>query len=336
MKIKINNNLIVSNNSKPLLIAEISANHNGSKKKFLNHILQAKQNGADLVKIQTYEPQDMIIDKNFKIKKGLWKNKKLWKLYEEAMTPFEWHYDAFKLAKKKGIELFSTPFSVRGVKFLKQFKPKIYKIASFEITDLNLINEVAKEMRPIIISTGLASNKEIKEAINTIRKWHNKIIVLYCVSSYPAKLEEVNFNRIKELEKITKVKNIGFSDHTKGVIAPTISLTFGACMIEKHFKLSEKTKSHDLTFSVSSNELQLLRKNIDDAYLLLKTNKKITNNDSLFFRRSIYATKNIIKGEILTEDNMACYRPFLGKSANKYNNLLGKKAVKNFKRGKLI
>ncbi len=336
MKIKINNNLVVSNNSKPLLIAEISANHGGSKKKFLNHILQAKQNGADLVKIQTYEPQDMIIDKNFKIRKGLWKNKKLWKLYEEAMTPFEWHYDAFKLAKKNGIELFSTPFSVRGVKFLKQFKPKIYKIASFEITDLNLINEVAKELRPIIISTGLASNKEIKDAINTIRKWHNKIIVLYCVSSYPAKLEEVNFKKIKELEKITKVKNIGFSDHTKGVIASTISLTFGACIIEKHFKLSEKTKSHDSTFSVSSNELQLLRKNIDDVYLLIKTNREKANNDSLFFRRSIYATKNITKGEILTKNNMACYRPFLGKSANKYNNLLGKKAVKNFKRGKLI
>ena len=336
MKIKINNNLVVSNNSKPLLIAEISANHGGSKKKFLNHILQAKQNGADLVKIQTYEPQDMIIDKNFKIRKGLWKNKKLWKLYEEAMTPFEWHYDAFKLAKKNGIELFSTPFSVRGVKFLKQFKPKIYKIASFEITDLNLINEVAKELRPIIISTGLASNKEIKDAINTIRKWHNKIIVLYCVSSYPAKLEEVNFKKIKELEKITKVKNIGFSDHTKGVIASTISLTFGACIIEKHFKLSEKTKSHDSTFSVSSNELQLLRKNIDDVYLLIKTNREKANKDSLFFRRSIYATKNITKGEILTKNNMACYRPFLGKSANKYNNLLGKKAVKNFKRGKLI
>lgn len=336
MEIKINKNLIISNKSKPLLIAEISANHCGSKKKFLDHILQAKLNGADLVKIQTYEPQDMIIDKNFKIKKGLWKNKNLWKLYKEAMTPFDWHYDAFKLAKKKRIELFSTPFSVRGVNFLKKFKPKLYKIASFEITDLNLINEIAKQMKPIIISTGLATDKEIKEAIKTIRKWHNKIIILYCVSSYPAQLEEINFDRINKLKKLTRIKNIGFSDHTKGVIASTMSLAYGACVIERHFKLSEKTKSHDSAFSSSSKELFLLRKNIDDSFQILKKNKKKINKDSIFFRRSIYATKKIMKGDILTKKNIGCYRPFIGISANKYNKLLGKKAIKNFKRGSLI
>ena len=143
-------------------------------------------------------------------KKGLWRNQNLWKLYQKAKTPYAWHYDAFKITKKEKIELFSTPFSVKALKFLKQFKPKLYKISSFELTDYNLINEIAKLKKPIIISTGMANLKEINGALKIIRKWHNKIILMYCVSSYPTKLEEVNFKKISLIKNNTNISNVGF------------------------------------------------------------------------------------------------------------------------------
>ena len=198
MNIKINNQLNISKKSRTLIIAEISANHCGSKSNFLKHIIEANKNGADLVKIQTYEPQDMIINKKYIIKKGLWKKKNLWNLYKQAQTPFKWHYDAFKIAKKNKIELFSTPFSIRALDFLKKFNPNIYKISSFEITDLNLINEVAKKRKPIIISTGLSNKKEILSALRVIKKYHDKVIILYCVSGYPTPLAEISFERLKK------------------------------------------------------------------------------------------------------------------------------------------
>ena len=155
------------------------------KKNFLNHILKAKEFGADIVKIQTYEPQDMVVHKNFKIKSGLWKEKNLWGLYKKACTPFSWHKDAFNLAKKNKIKLFSSPFSLRSLNFLKTFKPPMYKIASFELTDHKLVNEIAKLKKPIILSTGLSTISEIRSSINIIKKYHNKIVLLYCVSGYP-------------------------------------------------------------------------------------------------------------------------------------------------------
>ena len=190
--IKIGKKLAISSRLRTLIIAEISANHCGSKKSFLKHILAAHKFGADLIKIQTYEPQDMVLKKNFTIKEGLWKKSNLWNLYRKAQTPFDWHYDAFKLAKKYKFELFSTPFSVRAVNFLKKFKPNLYKISSFEITDHNLITEIAKTKKPIILSTGMSSIKEIKSALKIIKKYHNKIIVLYCVSGYPTPLKDIN------------------------------------------------------------------------------------------------------------------------------------------------
>jgi len=336
MIIKINKKLKIGPSLKPLLIAEISANHAGSKKNFLKHIVKAKQSGADLIKIQTYEAEDMIINKKFKINKGLWKNKRLWQLYEEAKTPFDWHHEAFKIAKKNNIELFSTPFSVRSLNFLKKFKPNIYKIASFEITDLNLINEIAKTKKPVILSTGLATEKEIKFAVSVIKKYHNKIILMYCVSSYPASNSEIDFRKIERLKKITKINNIGFSDHTLGLVAPTLSLAHGVCAIEKHYKISDKVISHDSKFSLSSNGFKELKKNIEIANQIYSSKEKKENKSSIFFRRSVFSTKDIKKGEKFTNKNVSCYRPFIGICASNYKKILSKKAKINIKSNSVI
>ena len=331
MEIKINDRIKLSPNSRPLIIAEVSANHCGSKKQFLKHILNAKKCGADLVKIQTYEPNDMLVDKKFIIKKGLWKNNNLWKLYQKAQTPYEWHYDAFKLAKKNKIELFSTPFSVKSLNFLKKFKPKVYKISSFELTDHNLINEVAKLNKPIIISTGLAHINEIKAALKIIRKWHKKIILMYCVSSYPAKLEEVNFKQIKMLSKETGISNIGFSDHTVGISAAIASFSNGVRIVEKHFKLNGENKSPDQSFSINEDQIKQLRLEFDRLDKIYSKNLNLETKNSLFFRRSIYAISKIKKNEKFSKKNIACFRPFIGLCASNYFKLLGKRSKRNIK-----
>lgn len=309
-----------------LIIAEISANHCGSKKKFLEHIIQANECGADMVKIQTYEPQDMVVEKKFKLRKGLWKGENLWSLYKKACTPFDWHKDAFNLAKRKKISLFSTPFSLRSLKFLKEFKPKFYKVASFELTDHKLINEISKLNVPIILSTGLASMNEIHAALKVIRKHHNKIILLYCVSGYPTKLEDVNFKNLTNLRKKTKVRNIGFSDHTLGVSASLDAIDNKAFLIEKHFTLKKNSSSPDATFSITPFELKILKE-----YSIYKSKKKIKSSfnsekNSQIFRRSIYAIRDINKGEIFTENNIQSFRPNIGVCASNYFKLLKKKS----------
>ena len=330
--IKINNKLSFSANGPPLLIAEISSNHCGSKSLFLKHIIQAAKNGADLVKIQTYEPEDMLVNKEFKIKTGLWKNKKLYNLYKKACTPFDWHHEAFKLAKKNKILLFSSPFSERAFNFLKKFNPQVYKIASFEITDLNLINMIAKTKKPIILSTGLASNKEILNAVKLIKQYHNKIILLHCVSGYPTPIEEANLQNINELKKITGVKHVGFSDHTKSIYASTIASTYNICAIEKHFIINKKLKSPDRTFSITPKELSSLKNNIKMNHLMkLKTPKK-SENPSKVFRRSIFSIQNIKKNEIFTKNNIGCFRPMIGIGSENYFTVLGKKSKINIKK----
>ena len=329
MSISISKQLTISKNSRTLIIAEISANHCGSKSNFLKHIIEAKKNGADLVKIQTYEPQDMVINKKYVIRKGLWKKKNLWNLYKQAQTPFKWHYDAFKLAKKNKIELFSTPFSVRALNFLKNFNPNIYKISSFEITDLNLINEIAKKRKPIIISTGLSEINEILTALKVIKKYHNNIIILYCVSGYPTPLKEINFEKIKKIKDETGVKFIGFSDHTQGIDASILSLSHDVKIIEKHFTLNKFSKSPDAKFSISPNELRDLKRMTVSYDLINRKKKSIRTNSekpSQIFRRSIYAVKDIKKNEIFNQKNIGCFRPKDGVSADYFFKIIGKKS----------
>ena len=339
MKIKIGKKLDFNFNGPPLLIAEVSANHCGSKKIFLDHIISAKRNGADLVKIQTYEENDMVVDKNYKIKSGLWRNKNLYKLYSKAKTPFKWHHAAFNLAKRNNIILFSTPFSIRAFKFLKKFNPPLYKISSFEITDLNLIKEVAKTKKPIILSTGLATLREIKNAIKTVKLYHSKIIILHCISGYPTPIKDINLKKIDFLKKELKTNFIGLSDHTKNIESAASASILGISAIEKHFILNKKLKSPDSSFSIDPKELNKLRNRIQfNAKILGNENFNIKKSElsSLFFRRSIFAIKDISKNEKLNIKNIGCFRPNIGISADNYFKVMGKKVKKNIKKNNPI
>lgn len=320
---------------RPIIITEISGNHNGSKKSFLSHIKIAAKNGADIIKIQTYEPKDITLkkfDKNFKIKKGTWKGQYLWDLYKKAHTPFTWHGEAFKLAKKLKIPIFSSPFSKRAVDLLEKLRVPIYKIASFEITDLELIKYIAKKRKPIIISTGMANLFEIKRAINCIKKYNNKITILYCVSGYPSTEQDINLKSLNRLKKTFKNYKIGLSDHTDDIYSSFAATTLGVSVIEKHFIISKKIKSADNKFSIDPRQLQHLKKGIKKICLSLgKENlglKKVEKN-SLKLRRSIFSIKDIKKGEKFNRDNIRSYRPKIGVGSEYFETLIGKKSKKN-------
>ena len=327
--IKLEKNFSFNYNQVPKIIAEISGNHGGSKKKFLNLIKSACINGADLIKIQTYEPQDITIKSNLKgfyIKKGIWRNKHLWDLYKEACTPYAWHKDAFKLAKKYKKIIFSSPFSIKAVDFLERLGCQLYKIASFEITDLKLINYIASKKKPIIISTGMATNKEIKNAIKEINKFHNKVIVLHCVSSYPTKLEDTNLKRILKLKSIYKRNLIGLSDHTDDIISSIASMPLDIVAIEKHYKLSDKDKTPDSLFSITPKKLKKLKEYILSIHKALYKKNKSDDVANKILRRSIFATANIDKNEKITKKNIDTFRPKIGIPAEFYFDILGKKA----------
>lgn len=335
MKIKLKNNLIISKKSRPLIIAEISGNHNGDKKLFLKHIIKAAKNGADLVKIQTYEPQDITLNNNekkFKIKNGIWKNKNLWSLYRKAQTPFRWHHDAFKIAKKNKINLFSTPFSLRAVDFLEKFNVPLYKISSFELNDYMLVNKIASTKKPIIISTGTSNFKEISAAIKIIEKYHKKIIILHCVSGYPTKEEDMNLLRIKDLQNKFKRYIVGLSDHTNDINTSLASIPLGAKLIEKHFIISNKIKSEDALFSINPNQLAELKKKTKIYFHSVfdqKENKIKINN---FFKRSLFFTKNLKKNSIIKESDIISLRPFIGVSSSKYLKVIGKRLKRDVKK----
>ena len=320
-------------NLKPLIIAEISANHGGSKKKFLNLIKSAKKNGADLIKIQTYEAKDITI-RNTRVGKL-----DLWNLYSKAKTPLSWHNEAFKLARKLQITLFSTPFSVRAVQFLEKCNVKLYKISSFEITDFLLIDAIAKTKKPIILSTGMASLNEIKAAIRCIKKYHSKITILHCVSGYPTKVENINLSRLIMMKKIFKDFNIGLSDHTNDINSSIASCCLGATMVEKHYILSKADKSYDKDFSINPEQLKELSvfSNIIHKNLFNQKNyNKVFNNKgedhSKSFRRSIFLTKNIKKGEKITLSNVSTYRPSVGIKSENIFKVIGKDINKNKKK----
>ena len=338
MKIKINKKKEFDTNKPPLIIAEISGNHCGSKKLFLKHIMEAAKVGADLIKIQTYEPNDITIKskkKIYKIKRGLWKNKYLWDLYEDAHTPYNWHLDAFKLAKKLGVTIFSSPFSLKAVDFLEKLKVPLYKLASIEITDLNLVSRIAQTRKPIIISTGCATIKDIKECLKIIRKVHNKVILLHCVSKYPTLDHEANIAKIKILKKKFKNILIGLSDHTDDIYSSIAATSVGVVLIEKHFIIDKKIKSHDKKFSIDKLKFLELKKATKKVHTILnsKIHDKIPNKEH---RRSIYASKDIKKNEKITKKNIVSLRPNIGICASRYFKILNKKAKKNIERNSPI
>ena len=331
MNIKINKNIIFSYRNPPIIIAEISGNHNGKRKKFMELIKKAYDSGADMVKIQSYEPKDITLNlttKKFIINYGIWKGKNLWKLYKKAHTPFSWHKSAFNYAKKRKKIIFSTPFSIRAVDLLEKLKVPLYKIASFELTDISLIDYVASKKKPIIISSGMANKNELILAIKTIKKYHNKIIILHCISDYPTQLKDTNLARINYLKKLFPNCLIGISDHTKDLISSIAATSIGVVAIEKHFKDNKSLSSVDSEFSVDSKMLNKLKESTVALKSSLKKLKKKNPNEKKFkfLRRSLFAAKNICKNETFSRKNIQSLRPKIGICSSKYFQILNKKA----------
>jgi pseudaminic acid synthase len=321
----------------PCFLAEISANHNGSLLHAKRLIETAKKYGADAVKLQTYTPDTMTIKSNkpdFKIKGGLWNGKTLWDLYEKAQTPFEWHKELFDYAKKLKITCFSTPFDESAVDLLESLNCPFYKIASFEMNHIPLIKRVAKTKKPIIISTGMANLKEIDLAYKTAKKNGAKeIILLYCVSNYPSNISDFNINNIRILKKRYNCK-VGFSDHSTNNKVVAAAIAAGAEVIEKHIAAEGQKKGFDLAFSLKGKEIKDYAQVIKETSLMMGKKYFFRNrseNQSLQFRRSIYAVANIKKGEKFTKKNIRVIRPGFGIQPAYFEKLINKKSPFNIK-----
>jgi pseudaminic acid synthase len=322
---------------KTYFIAEISANHNGSLQQAKKIIHTAKKYGADAVKLQTYTPDTMTIKSNksdFKIKGGLWDGKTLWDLYEKAQTPFEWHKELFDYAKKLKITCFSTPFDESAVDLLESLNCPFYKVASFEMNHIPLIKRIAQTKKKIIISTGMANLKEIDLAYKTAKNNGAKeIILLYCVSNYPSKISDFNFNNIKILKERYNCR-VGFSDHSIDNKVVAAAIVAGAEVIEKHIALEGQKKGFDLAFSLKGKEIKSYAQVIKDTSLMMGKKYFFRNkseNHSLQFRRSIYAVSNIKKGEKFTKKNIRVIRPGFGIQPFYYEKLIYKKSPSNIK-----
>ncbi len=322
------------------IIAELSANHNGSLQTALDSIKAAKEIGANAIKLQTYTADTLTLNshkEDFMIKGGtLWDGKSLYALYKEAHTPWEWHKELFAYARQLDIDIFSSPFDKSAVDFLEKFDPPAYKIASFEITDYELVRYVASKGKPIIISTGVATLEEINDVVSLCRQeGNNKIVLLKCTSAYPAPLESANLVMIKDIAKRFGVVS-GFSDHTLGITAPIAAVALGAKVIEKHFILDKSIGGADVEFSLDKEEFAQMIKAVRDTEKLLgivdytmDENKK----QSRRFSRSLYIAKDIKKGDIFTDKNIRSVRPGYGMHPKYINDILGTTATKSYEFG---
>lgn len=325
------------------IIAELSANHGGKIEIAKETIKAAKDIGANAIKLQTYTADTLTLNsdnEDFIIKGGtLWDNKKLYDLYQEAYLPWEWHKELFDYARSIDIDIFSTPFDKSAVDFLEQFNPSAYKIASFEITDYELIRYTASKGKPIIISTGIATIDEIQDAVDICKSvGNNDIILLKCTSAYPAALEDANLLTIPNLSQTFGVI-AGFSDHTLGIIAPVVATTLGAKVIEKHFILDKSICGADADFSLDKKEFEEMIKAVRDAEKLMgKVDYSMTEKKkkSRQFARSLYVSKDIKEGEIITEENIRSVRPGYGLHPKYLNEVLGKKVHKNYLFGERV
>lgn len=319
------------------IIAELSANHNGSLQVALDAIKAAKECGANAIKLQTYTANTMTLDCNkddFIIKGGtLWDGKKLYDLYKEAYTPWEWHEKLFAYAREIDIDIFSTPFDKSAVDFLEQFNPSCYKIASFEITDYELVRYTASKKKPIIISTGIATKEEIKDVVNICREVGNEdIVLLKCTSAYPASLKDANLLTIPHLAKTFGVVS-GFSDHTLGTTAPIVAISLGAKVIEKHFILDKSIGGADADFSLDKKEFKDMVKAVRDAEKLLGNVDYSAKKSGRQFSRSLYVSQDIKKGEVFSEKNIRSVRPGFGMHPKYLKEILGKVATKDYEFG---
>ena len=328
------------NNNSVFIVAELSANHNQSKQIAIDTIRAAKKAGADAIKLQTYTPDTLTINsdkKDFIINNGsIWDGQNYYDLYKTAYTPWEWHEELYQVAKEENLICFSSPFDVSAVDFLEELNNPIYKIASFEITDIPLIKYVASKMKPVILSTGIATKSDIELAINTIRDVGNEnITLLKCTSSYPAPLSESNLTMIDQLRKDFSVR-VGLSDHTEGYIAPTVAVSLGAKLIEKHFILDKKIGGPDASFSLDFGEFKNMVNHIRDAEKTIGvksydlTQKQIKGRD---FSRSLYIVEDVKAGEKITTKNVKSIRPGFGLHPKHFDKVLGKRFNKNLSKG---
>ncbi|MDD3325358.1 MAG: pseudaminic acid synthase [Sulfurospirillaceae bacterium] len=328
------------NGTKTLIIAELSANHGNSLDIAKETIRAAKKAGADAIKLQTYTADTLTLNcdkEDFIVKGGtLWDSKTFYELYKEAYTPWEWHKELFEVAKEEGLLCFSTPFDKSAVDFLEQFDPPAYKVASFEVTDYELVRYIASKQKPIIISTGIATLQEMKDVVSLCKNEGNHdIILLKCTSSYPALLEDANLKTILDLRERFGVL-AGFSDHTLGITAPVVAVALGAKVIEKHFILDKSIGGADASFSLDVEEFSQMVNAVREAEKLLgKPTYSFYEKDikGRQFSRSLYVAKDIKKGEIFTHENIRSVRPGYGLHPKYLDEILGKKARVNFSFG---
>lgn len=321
------------------IIAEMSANHAGSYAHAKELIHAAKEAGADCIKIQTYTPDTLTINcdnKYFRIQGGTWSGQTLYQLYEKAYTPWEWQADLKAEAEKIGIDFFSTPYDKTSVDFLEGIGVEFYKIASFELVDIPFIQYVASTGKPMILSTGMASLDEIREAAEAVRSMGNEqFALLYCTSAYPAAADQMNLRTMADMKELFGVP-VGLSDHSLGSAAAVTAAAMGAAIIEKHFCLGKEYENPDVSFSMNPDEFKQMVDDIRQAEQAIgnvRYGPSQQEKGNMIFRRSIFCTQDIKKGECLTEQNVKIIRPGYGMAPKFYPHILGAAAVKDIQRG---
>lgn len=322
------------------IIAELSANHLQKFDNAVKLIKAAKEAGADAVKLQTYTPDTITIDcdnEYFQIKQGtLWDGQTLYELYKKAYTPWEWQPKLKKIAESEGLICFSSVFDKTAVDFLEEINVPAYKIASFEITDIPLIEYVASKEKPVIISTGIATLSDIEEAVNACKRMgNNQIALLKCTSAYPAPLEEINLNTIPNLADTFKTV-VGLSDHTLGISVPIASVALGASIIEKHLTLDRSLGGPDAAFSLEPEEFKAMVKSVREVEKALgEVSYKLTEKmkKSRELTRSFFVVKDIKTGEVFTEENIRSIRPGYGLPPKYLKDILGKRATQDITKG---
>jgi pseudaminic acid synthase len=319
-----------------LIVAEMSGNHNHDIKRALRIIAAAADAGADAIKLQTYTPDTLTIDSDTKPFIVTWKGKKrtLYDLYSEAHTPWEWHAKLFAHAKKRGLLCFSTPFDSTAVDFLEKLNVPCYKVASFEVVDIPLLEAIGKTKKPVIMSRGMASVEEIKLAVKTLRKFGTKeIILLHCTSAYPADPSDMNLTTIPDMRKRFGVE-VGLSDHTLGTDVSVAAIALGACVIEKHFTLRRADGGPDSSFSLEPREFASLVSSVRTVEKAMGKPSYVQSKDekaNIVFRKSLFVVKDIKKGERFTKENVRSIRPGNGMEPKFYRSVLGKSALKDIK-----
>ncbi len=332
-------NFDINNHEKTYVIAEMSANHAGSKERAKEIIHAAMESGADCIKIQTYTPDTITMDcdnEYFQIKKGLWDGENLYKLYGKAYTPWEWQAELKAEADKIGIDFLSSPFDKTAVDFLENIGLEFYKIASFELVDIPLIKYVASKGKPIIMSTGMGNIDEIQDAVEAVRnQGNNKLCLLRCASAYPAISESMNIRTMVDMKDRFGVR-VGLSDHSMGHIGAVTAVAMGGSVIEKHFCISRDIENPDSAFSMEPREFR----EMVDAIRMVERAKGVVNygptkeeEGNVAFRKSIFVVNDVKAGEPFTEENIRVIRPSYGMMPKFYEDVLGRRASCDIMRG---